>query len=115
MAGYMIAARFGNASAERTAGSEPQRAHKISIATRLSLGCRSSRSVPSHAIAAAIQKAGKADPEAIRAALWELDINGLNGKIKFTKAGPDGKESGQSIPTVYLIKIENGKVVVPQG
>jgi branched-chain amino acid transport system substrate-binding protein len=66
-------------------------------------------------IAAAIQKAGKADPEAIRAALWQLDITGLNGKIKFTKAGPDGKESGQSIPTVYLIKIENGKVVVPQG
>ena len=48
-------------------------------------------------------------------ALWQLDITGLNGKIKFTKAGPDGKESGQSIPTVYLIKIENGKVVVPQG
>jgi branched-chain amino acid transport system substrate-binding protein len=47
--------------------------------------------------------------------LWQLDITGLNGKIKFTKAGPDGKESGQSIPTVYLIKIENGKVVVPQG
>jgi branched-chain amino acid transport system substrate-binding protein len=66
-------------------------------------------------IAAAIQKAGKADPEAIRQALWQLEITGLNGKIKFTKAGPDGKESGQSIPTVYLIKIENGKVVVPQG
>jgi branched-chain amino acid transport system substrate-binding protein len=66
-------------------------------------------------IAAAIQKAGKADPEAIRAALWQLDITGLNGKIKFTKAGPEGKESGQSIPTVYLIKIENGKVVIPQG
>jgi branched-chain amino acid transport system substrate-binding protein len=66
-------------------------------------------------IAAAIQKAGKADPEAIRAALWQLDITGLNGKIKFIKAGPEGKESGQSIPTVYLIKIENGKVVIPQG
>ena len=66
-------------------------------------------------IAAAIQKAGKADPEAIRAALWQLDITGLNGKIKFTKSGPEGKESGQSIPTVYLIKIDNGKVVIPQG
>ncbi len=66
-------------------------------------------------IAAAIEKAGKADPEAIRAALWQLDITGLNGKIKFTKAGPEGKESGQSIPTVYLIKIDNGKVVIPQG
>ena len=64
-------------------------------------------------IAAAIQKAGKAEPEAIRAAMWKLDITGLNGKIKFTKSGPAGKESGQSIPTVYLIKIEDGKVVVP--
>jgi len=65
-------------------------------------------------IAAAIEKAGKAEPEAIRAAMWELDITGLNGKIKFTKQGPAGKESGQSIPTVYLIKIEDGKVVVPK-
>jgi branched-chain amino acid transport system substrate-binding protein len=65
-------------------------------------------------IAAAIQKAGKAEPEAIRAALWQLDITGLNGKIKFIKSGPEGKESGQSIPTVYLIKIENGKVNVPK-
>jgi branched-chain amino acid transport system substrate-binding protein len=66
------------------------------------------------AIAAAIQKAGKADPEAIRAAFWQLDITGLNGKIKFTKEGPAGKESGQSIPTVYLIQIENGKVIIPK-
>ena len=66
-------------------------------------------------IAAAIKKAGKAEPEAIRAALWQLELTGMNGKIKFTKAGPAGKESGQSIPSVYLIKIENGKVVVPQG
>jgi len=65
-------------------------------------------------IAAAIEKAGKAEPEAIRAAMWQLDITGLNGKIKFTKQGPAGKESGQSIPTVYLIKIEDGKVVVPK-
>jgi branched-chain amino acid transport system substrate-binding protein len=66
------------------------------------------------AITAAIQKAGKADPEAIRAAFWQLDITGLNGKIKFTKEGPAGKESGQSIPTVYLIQIENGKVIIPK-
>jgi branched-chain amino acid transport system substrate-binding protein len=65
-------------------------------------------------IASAIQKAGKADPEAIRAALWQLDITGLNGKIKFIKSGPAGQESGQSIPTVYLIKIDNGKVVIPK-
>ena len=50
-------------------------------------------------IAAAIAKAGKAEPEAIRAAFWQLELTGLNGKIKFKKQGPAGKESGQSIPT----------------
>ena len=44
----------------------------------------------------------------------ELEIKGLNGKIKFHKSGPEGKESGQSMPNVYLIKIDNGKVVIPQ-
>jgi branched-chain amino acid transport system substrate-binding protein len=63
-------------------------------------------------IAAAITKAGKADPEAIRKAFWDVELTGLNGKIKFNKAGPAGKESGQSMPNVYLIKIENGKVAV---
>jgi branched-chain amino acid transport system substrate-binding protein len=67
-----------------------------------------------HTIAEAIQKAGKAEPEAIRQALWQIDRMGLNGRIKFEKAGPAGKESGQSMPSVYLIKIEGGKVVVPQ-
>ena len=60
-------------------------------------------------IAAAIQKAGKPDSEAIRAALWQLDITGLNGEIKFTKEGPSGKESGQSIRTIYLIKMTTAK------
>ena len=63
-------------------------------------------------LAAAITKAGKADPEAIRAALWDTQITGLNGKIAFTKAGPSGKESGQSIPAVYVVKIDNGKVAL---
>jgi branched-chain amino acid transport system substrate-binding protein len=65
-------------------------------------------------IAAAIEKAGKPEPEAIRAAFWQVEVDGLNGKIKFTKAGPAGQESGQSIPNVYLIRIDGGKVVVPQ-
>ena len=60
-------------------------------------------------IVAAIEKAGKAEPEAIRAALWNVELNGMNGPIKFQKAGPAGKESGQSYPGVYLIKIEDGK------
>ncbi|HUP94261.1 MAG TPA: penicillin-binding protein activator [Burkholderiales bacterium] len=63
-------------------------------------------------IAAAITKAGKADPEAIRAALWNTELTGLNGRIAFTKAGPAGKESGQSIPAVYVVKIDNGKVTL---
>lgn len=63
-------------------------------------------------IAAAIAKAGKAEPEAIRAALWNTKLTGLNGKIAFTKAGPSGKESGQSIPAVYVVRIDNGKVTL---
>ena len=65
-----------------------------------------------HTIAAAITKAGKAEPEAIRQALWQTEITGLNGKIAFTKAGPAGKESGQSTPAVYVVKIDNGKVML---
>ena len=65
-------------------------------------------------IAAAIEKAGKAEPEAIAAALWQTELLGLNDKIKFEKQGPSGKESGQSMPNVYLIKIDNSKVVLPK-
>lgn len=65
-------------------------------------------------IAAAIAKAGKAEPEAIATALWQTELLGLNGKIKFEKQGPSGKESGQSMPNVYLIKIDNSKVILPK-
>jgi branched-chain amino acid transport system substrate-binding protein len=63
----------------------------------------------------AIQRAGKADPGAITEALWKTDFMGLNGRIKFEKQGPAGKESGQSMPSLYLIKIENDKVVLPSS
>ena len=66
------------------------------------------------AITEAIKIAGKAEPEAIRAALWKVDILGLNGPIKFEKDGPQGQESGQSTPNVYLVKIDSGKVTVPK-
>ena len=66
------------------------------------------------AIAEAIKIAGKPEPGAIRAALWKVDILGLNGPIKFEKDGPKGQESGQSTPNVYLVKIDNGKVTVPK-
>ena len=60
--------------------------------------------------AAAIEKAGKAEPAAIKAALWDINIKGLNGDIVFSKSGPEGKESGQSQPNVYLIEITDGKI-----
>jgi branched-chain amino acid transport system substrate-binding protein len=66
-----------------------------------------------HVIAEAIKAAGKPDAEAIRAALWNVKVQGIYGDIVFTKQGPPGKESGQNIPSVHLIKIEGGKVVKP--
>jgi branched-chain amino acid transport system substrate-binding protein len=47
-------------------------------------------------------------------AFWQIQVDGLNGQIEFTRSGPAGMESRQSIPNVYLIRIEAGKVVVPQ-
>ena len=64
-------------------------------------------------IAQAIAKAGSAEPAAITKAFWSVDFTGLNGPIRFSKAGPTGKESGQSKPDVYLIEIKDGRVVVP--
>jgi branched-chain amino acid transport system substrate-binding protein len=61
-------------------------------------------------IAAAIEKAGTAEPKAIRDALWEVEVKGVNGDIKFTKQGPEGNESGQNLPNVYVIEISEGKV-----
>jgi branched-chain amino acid transport system substrate-binding protein len=64
-----------------------------------------------HTITAAIKAAGKAEPEAIRKALWNVKVKGINGDISFIKQGPAGNESAQNVPSVYLVKIENGKVV----
>lgn len=63
-------------------------------------------------IVAAISKAGTADPDKIRGALWQTQLAGLTGPIAFSKVGPQGKESGQSTPSTYLVKIENGKIVL---
>ena len=65
-------------------------------------------------IAAAIEKAGKAEPEAITAALWKIDVKGLNGEIKFQQAGPGRQGERPEQPNVYLIKIDDGKVVLPK-
>ena len=49
--------------------------------------------------------------EAIQKALWNVKVKGINGDIAFIKQGPAGQESAQNVPSVYLVKIENGKVV----
>jgi branched-chain amino acid transport system substrate-binding protein len=64
-----------------------------------------------HVIVAAIKAAGAAQSEAITKALWNVKVKGLNGDIAFIKQGPAGKESAQNVPSVYLVKIEGGKVV----
>jgi branched-chain amino acid transport system substrate-binding protein len=58
-----------------------------------------------------IKAAGKADPKAIQQALWNVKVKGINGDIAFIKQGPAGQESAQNTPSVYVVKIENGKVV----
>src|SRR5262245_22570579 len=64
-----------------------------------------------HVIVAGIQAAGKAEPEAISKALWDVKVKGINGDISFIRQGPAGKESAQNVPSVYLVKIDGGKVV----
>ena len=61
-------------------------------------------------IVAAIAAAGKAEPQAIQKALWSVKVKGINGDISFIKQGPAGNESAQNVPSVYMVKIENGKV-----
>jgi branched-chain amino acid transport system substrate-binding protein len=63
-----------------------------------------------HTIVAAIKAAGKAESEAITKALWNVKVQGINGDIAFIKQGPAGKESAQNVPSVYLVKIDGGKV-----
>jgi branched-chain amino acid transport system substrate-binding protein len=64
-------------------------------------------------IAAAIAIAGKAEPKAIRDALWKVTVHGLNSNIHFRKEGPAGKESGQNDANVYIVEIKDGKIVKP--
>ena len=61
-------------------------------------------------IVEAIKVAGKAEPEAIRAGAVERQGQGRQRRHRLQQAGPAGKESGQSVPSVYLVKIKDGKV-----
>jgi len=64
-------------------------------------------------IAEAVRIAGKAEPKAIQQALWQVNIVGVNGPIKFDKDGPAGKESGQSRPSIFLVQVQDGKIALP--
>ena len=64
-----------------------------------------------HTIVAAIKAAGKTDAASIQKALWDVKVKGVNGDIAFIKQGPAGKESAQNVPSVYVVKIDNGKVI----
>ena len=61
----------------------------------------------------AIRIAGKADPKAVREALWKVSVMGVNGPIKFEKDGPAGKESGQSKPSIFIVQVKDGKIALP--
>jgi len=63
--------------------------------------------------AEAIRTAGQPDPKAVRDALWNVQLMGVNGPIKFEKDGPAGKESGQSKPSIFLVQIKDGKIALP--
>jgi branched-chain amino acid transport system substrate-binding protein len=64
-------------------------------------------------IAAAIKSAGKAEPDAIRQALWNVRVPGVNGNITFVKEGPKGRESGQYEANIYTVEMKGGKVIKP--
>ncbi|MCZ6718692.1 MAG: ABC transporter substrate-binding protein [Gammaproteobacteria bacterium] len=64
-------------------------------------------------IAAGIEAAGSAEPDAIRQALWDVNVRGINGNISFIKQGPEGSESAQNAPNVYVVTIRDGKVALP--
>jgi branched-chain amino acid transport system substrate-binding protein len=64
-----------------------------------------------HTIVEAVKAAGKPEAKAITQALWNVKVKGINGDIAFIKQGPAGKESAQNVPSVYVVRIDNGKVV----
>jgi branched-chain amino acid transport system substrate-binding protein len=61
----------------------------------------------------ALKIAGKPDPKAVREALWQVNVMGVNGPIKFEKDGPAGKESGQSKPSIFIVQVKDGKIALP--
>jgi branched-chain amino acid transport system substrate-binding protein len=64
-------------------------------------------------IVAAIEEAGTAEPGAIREALWNVEVQGVNGNIKFHPDGPEGAESGQNAANIFVVQVKDGEVVRP--
>jgi len=64
-------------------------------------------------IKAAIEAAKSTKPDDIRKAMWGVKVHGVNGDIAFIKQGPEGKESAQNVPNVYIVTIRDGKVALP--
>ena len=62
-------------------------------------------------IKAGIEAAGSTESDAIRKALWDVQVKGVNGNIAFIKQGPSGQESGQNQPNIFIVKIDNGKIM----
>ena len=62
-------------------------------------------------IKAGIEAAGSTESDAIRKALWDVQVKGVNGNIAFIKQGPSGQESGQNQPNIFIVKIDNGKII----
>ena len=59
----------------------------------------------------ASQAAIRETRQSIQKAMWDVKVKGINGDIAFIKQGPAGKESAQNVPSVYVVRIDNGKVV----
>jgi len=64
-----------------------------------------------YTIAAAIESVDEVTPENIRKALWDVKLDGLNGKISFRADGEGDKASAQYDAATYLVQIKDGKVV----
>ena len=56
------------------------------------------------------EEAGVVDSDKIREALWDVELTGLNGPIEFRESGPEGRESGQSYPNTFLVRIQDGEI-----
>ena len=60
-------------------------------------------------IAAGIKAAGVVESKAIQKALWGVQVDGVNGDIAFIKQGPEGKESAQNVPNIYIVTVRTAK------